>query len=66
MEVTIGGWKGGSKSPVCSALAIASTHSCYDPIEDLAFSSLLHPFLRKWATCFEEEDLLGMIVQDLT
>lgn len=33
--------------------------------EDLAFSSLLHSSLRKWATCFEEEDLLEMIVQDL-
>lgn len=29
---------------------------------DLAFRSLLPPFLRKSATCFEEEYLLQMIV----
>lgn len=27
-------------------------------LRDLAFSSLLHQFLRKSATCFEGEDLL--------
>lgn len=34
---------------------------------DMAFRSLLHPFLRKQATCFEEEDLLEMTgyLQDL-
>lgn len=30
--------------------------------EDLAFRSLLYLFLRKSPTCFEEEDLLEMIV----
>lgn len=29
---------------------------------ELAFRSLLHPFLRKSATCSEGEDLLQMVV----
>lgn len=51
MEVTIGG-KGGCKSPVCSALHVMILSG------DLAFSSLLPPFLRKLPTRFQGEDLL--------
>lgn len=61
MEVTIGGWKGGCKSPVCSALSVAEPINVMILSGDLAFSSLLPPFLRKLATRFEGEDLLEMI-----